>query len=184
MRKQKLELTRIGKGQRPNKPTAMAHTMGRRRIMVELGEHCHTHIVPRLKKVVDDADKGGVTKAAGWQGGGFRYYELVPTLQATDRWGNLVTTQTLSAEQLALLSDEAGAEQTLLICCGAYRGVTVEQATERWPNLTIKKILKLVKDRCEWGHDDYSLNMTNLAMAQKPAAALKQDDLFSSEAGR
>jgi adenine specific DNA methylase Mod len=30
--------------------------MGRRWIMVELGEHCHTHIVPRLKKVIDGQD--------------------------------------------------------------------------------------------------------------------------------
>jgi adenine-specific DNA-methyltransferase len=31
--------------------------------MVELGEHCHTHIIPRLKKVIDGEDKGGVTEA-------------------------------------------------------------------------------------------------------------------------
>ena len=31
---------------------AVAHKMGRRWIMVELGEHCHTHIIPRLKKVI------------------------------------------------------------------------------------------------------------------------------------
>jgi len=30
--------------------------------MVELGEHCHTHIIPRLKKVIDDEDKGGITQ--------------------------------------------------------------------------------------------------------------------------
>ena len=32
---------------------AVAHKMGRRWIMIELGEHCHTHIIPRLKKVID-----------------------------------------------------------------------------------------------------------------------------------
>jgi adenine-specific DNA-methyltransferase len=37
--------------------------MGRRWIMVELGEHCHTHIIPRLKKVIDGEDKGGITEA-------------------------------------------------------------------------------------------------------------------------
>jgi adenine-specific DNA-methyltransferase len=49
---------------------AVAHKMGRRWIMVELGEHCHTHIIPRLKKVIDGEDKGGVTELVGWQGGG------------------------------------------------------------------------------------------------------------------
>jgi hypothetical protein len=49
---------------------AVAHKMGRRWIMVELGEHCHTHIIPRLKKVIDSEDPGGVTEAVGWKGGG------------------------------------------------------------------------------------------------------------------
>jgi len=47
---------------------AVAHKMGRRWIMVELGEHCHTHIIPRLKKVLDGEDKGGIRKP--WAGKG------------------------------------------------------------------------------------------------------------------
>ncbi|MEI6788585.1 MAG: site-specific DNA-methyltransferase, partial [bacterium] len=47
---------------------AVAHKMGRRWIMVELGEHCHTHIIPRLKKVIDGEDSGGITEAVGWKG--------------------------------------------------------------------------------------------------------------------
>ena len=58
---------------------AVAHKMGRRWIMVELGEHCHTHIIPRLKKVIDGEDAGGVTEATGWKGGGgFRYFTSRP----------------------------------------------------------------------------------------------------------
>lgn len=65
---------------------AVAHKMGRRWIMVELGDHCHTHIIPRLKKVVDGEDTGGITEAAGWQGGGgFRYYRLAETLLVCDK---------------------------------------------------------------------------------------------------
>ena len=183
--------------------------MGRRWIMVELGEHCHTHIIPRLKKVIDSDDKGGVTEGTGWQGGGgFRYYRLAPSLIVNDRWHNpvinpeynaaqlaealtklegfayapsevqwwqhghsserdfiYVTTQNLSAEQLQALSDEVGGEQSLLICCSAFHGVTAAHASERWPNLTLKKIPKMVLARCEWGHDDYSLNVANLPMA-------------------
>ncbi len=209
---------------------AVAHKMGRRWIMVELGEHCHTHIVPRLQKVIDGQDPGGVTLATGWAGGGgFRYYELAPTLLSTDRWGNLVinpeydagmlsaamcklegfayapsetlwwqqgrssetdfiyvTTQTLGPEQLEALSHEVGADphdpRSLLVCCGAYRGVTAAQAAQRWPNLTLKKIPKMVKDRCEWGHDDYSLNVANLPMAQKKVVDTPaQDDLFGGD---
>jgi len=66
---------------------AVAHKMGRRWIMVELGEHCHTHIIPRLKKVIDGEDAGGITKAVDWRGGGgFRYYRLAPSLLEKDRW--------------------------------------------------------------------------------------------------
>jgi len=93
-----------------------------------------------------------------------------------------VTTQTLGAEQLEALSTEVGEERSLLVCCAAYRGVSAAQAAERWPNLTIKKIPKMVKDRCEWGHDDYSLNVANLPMAQKPVSeGAAQDDLFGGD---
>jgi adenine-specific DNA-methyltransferase len=77
-----------------------------------------------------------------------------------------VTTQNLSAEQLQALSEEVGAEQSLLVCCSAFHGVTAAKAAERWPNLTLKKIPKMVLARCEWGHDDYSLNVANLPMAK------------------
>lgn len=189
---------------------AVAHKMGRRWIMVELGDHIHTHIIPRLHKVIDGTDQGGISQTVGWQGGGgFRYYRLAPTLIVNDKWGNpiinpdynpamlaeaiaklegftyqpsetlwwqhgysterdfiYVTTQTLSADQLQALSEEVGADRTLLICCAAYRGVTADKATERFPNLTIKKIPKMVLERCEWGHDDYSLNIANLPIAE------------------
>lgn len=70
---------------------AVAHKMGRRWIMVEVGEHCRTHIIPRLRKVVDGADPGGVTEATGWQGGGgFRYFSLAPSLLEQDKWGNWI----------------------------------------------------------------------------------------------
>ena len=188
---------------------AVAHKMGRRWIMVELGEHCHTHIIPRLKKVIDNEDPGGITEAVGWKGGGgFRYYGLAPSLLEKDKWGNwvintdynatmlaealcklegftcapsetiwwqhghsterdfiYVTTQNLSVEQLQALSEEVGGERSLLVLCGAWHGVSAATATERWPNLTLKKIPKVVLSRCEWGHDDYSLNVQNLPMA-------------------
>jgi adenine-specific DNA-methyltransferase len=81
---------------------AVAQKMGRRWIMVELGEHCHTHIIPRLKKVVDGEDPGGITKAVNWKGGGgFRYYRLAPSLLEKDRWGNWVISQTYNAAMLA-----------------------------------------------------------------------------------
>ena len=81
---------------------AVAQKMGRRWIMVELGEHCHTHIIPRLKKVIDGDDSGGITKAVNWKGGGgFRYYRLAPSLLEKDHWGNWVISKTYNAAMLA-----------------------------------------------------------------------------------
>ena len=188
---------------------AVAHKMGRRWIMVELGDHCHTHIIPRLEKVINGEDKGGITEATNWQGGGgFRYFSLAPSLLEKDRWGNwvvnkeynaemltaaicklegftyapsdtrywqhghstetdfiYVTTQTLNADQLQALSDDVGDEKSLLVCCSAFKG-----DANRYPNLTLKKIPKMVLTKCEWGHDDYSLNVENLPMQQQSAA--------------
>lgn len=81
---------------------AVAHKMGRRWIMVELGEHCHTHIIPRLQKVIDGEDSGGITQAVNWQGGGgFRYFRLAPSLLEKDKWGNWVINKAYNAAMLA-----------------------------------------------------------------------------------
>jgi adenine-specific DNA-methyltransferase len=69
---------------------AVAHKMGRRWIMVEIGNHCRTHIIPRLTKVVDGTDQGGITEAVEWKGGGgFKFYRLAETLLVRD--GDLST---------------------------------------------------------------------------------------------
>jgi adenine-specific DNA-methyltransferase len=81
---------------------AVAHKMGRRWIMIELGEHCHTHIIPRLKKVIDGEDQGGISKAVNWKGGGgFRYYRLAPSLLEKDKWGNWIINKEYNPAMLA-----------------------------------------------------------------------------------
>jgi adenine-specific DNA-methyltransferase len=81
---------------------AVAHKMGRRWIMVELGDHCHTHIIPRLRKVIDGEDPGGITEASGWHGGGgFRYFRLAPSLIETDSWGRPVINPAFNATMVA-----------------------------------------------------------------------------------
>lgn len=189
---------------------AVAHKMGRRWIMVELGEHCHTHIIPRLKKVIDGEDPGGISKAVNWKGGGgFRYYRLGPSLIVRDEWDNpiinpefnpamlaeamcklegftfepnpdvywqqgyssetdfiYVTTQMMTAEMLTKLSDEVGPNRSLLVCCGAFKC-----DTSQFENLTIKKIPQVVLKKCEWGRDDYSLEVSNLPLRQEEEQA-------------
>lgn len=81
---------------------AVAHKMGRRWIGIELGEHCTTHCMPRLQKVINGEDPGGITKAVGWQGGGgFRFYELAPSLIKLDPWDIPIINPAFNAEMLA-----------------------------------------------------------------------------------
>lgn len=70
---------------------AVAHKMGRKWIGIELGKHCYTHCIPRLNSVIDGTDNGGVSKQLSWHGGGgYRFYELAPSLIEKDKYGNLV----------------------------------------------------------------------------------------------
>ncbi len=179
---------------------AVAQKMGRRWIMVEIGDHADTHIVPRLRKVIDGEDQGGISKAVEWQGGGgFRYYTLAPSLLEKDKWGNwvvarqydpnmlaaamckhlgftyapsedegewwrhgqssetdflYVTTQSLTRDALKLLSDEVGEGRSLMICAPAFSG-----SFDDFENLSCTKIPSAILSRCEWGRDDYSLNV-------------------------
>jgi adenine-specific DNA-methyltransferase len=56
---------------------AVAHKTGRRWLGVELEKHAETLCVPRLLKVADGTDLGGITNDLGWKGGGgFRYVRL------------------------------------------------------------------------------------------------------------
>lgn len=81
---------------------AVAHKMNRRWIGIEMGEHCDTHCLPRLKKVMDGQDPGGVTSTANWEGGGgFKYYSLAPSLLKEDKYGNWVIDPRYNANMLA-----------------------------------------------------------------------------------
>ena len=81
---------------------AVAQKMGRRYIGVELGNHAYTHCAPRMKKVVNGTDQGGISKAQNWKGGGgFRFYELAPSLLKEDKFGNLVINKEYNADMLA-----------------------------------------------------------------------------------
>ena len=192
---------------------AVAHKMKRKWIGIELGEQAETHVLPRLKRIIDNHDLDGATKPVGWKGGGgFRYYSLAPSLLETDKFGNwviskdynpamlseamckhmgfkyapsqdedeywrhghsteadfiYVTTQNLTHDACKKLSDEVGEGHSLLICCKAYSA-----NAEAFDNLTLVKIPTAILAKCEWGQDDYSLNVENLPMAD----ALEEDE--------
>jgi adenine-specific DNA-methyltransferase len=179
---------------------AVAHKMGRRYIGIELGEHCYTHCLPRLKAVVD-GEQGGISKAVDWKGGGgFKFYELAPTLIVKDPHGQpvisdkynggmlvaaiaklngyayspdpqvfwkqgktqdasyiFVTTEYLTAAQLDDISRDLPEYERLLVCAPAFD----VGLSKRYDNIQVRKIPQSVLDKCEYGAEDYNLNIVN-----------------------
>ena len=183
---------------------AVAHKMGRRWIGVELGDHCYSHCLPRLQRVCDGTDQNGISKAVKWKGGGgFKFYELAPSLLRKDKFGNwvidekvnanmlaaamckhegfkffpdsevywkqgrstetdyiFVTTSFATIEQLDRIHEEMKQGESLLICAKAF----APGCKERHSNITIKKIPQVVLGKCEFGKNNYDLNIINSAM--------------------
>ena len=75
-----------------------------------------------------------------------------------------VTTASMTHASLKKLSEDVGPNRSLLVCCKAFNA-----DADAFDNLTIKKIPHAVLSKCEWGQDDYSLNVANLPMAQSDA---------------
>ena len=81
---------------------AVAQKMGRCWIGVEMEETAYSYCLPRLKKVIDGEDQGGITKAVNWQGGGsFKFYELASSLIVTDKYGQQIISKEYNADMLA-----------------------------------------------------------------------------------
>lgn len=180
---------------------AVAHKMGRKWIGVELGDHAYTHCAVRMRKVIE-GEQGGISKSQNWKGGGgFKFYELAPSLLNHDKYGNLVinkeynadmlaaamakhqgftyspnvelywkqghssehdfiftTTQLLTIGMLESIHEQLGEDESLLICCSKFQ----PGCGDKYANITIKKIPKVLLDTCEFDRDDYSLNIVSM----------------------
>lgn len=179
---------------------AVAHKMNRRYIGIEMGEHAYTHCKVRLDKIVD-GDQTGISTKTGWRsGGGYRFYELAPTLIVQDRYGNpifsplynaamltaavakingffyapdsetfwkqgysqdnsfiYVTTQYLTGKMLDDIASELGTLERLLICAPAFD----VGLGKRYDNIEVRKIPQTVLKKCEYGVDNYDLNIVH-----------------------
>lgn len=81
---------------------AVAHKMGRKYISIEMGEHAFSHCKYRMDRIISGEDKGGISKNVNWQGGGgYRFYELAPTLIKQDVFGEEVINEEYDADMLA-----------------------------------------------------------------------------------
>ena len=186
---------------------AVAHKMRRRFIGIEMGEHAYTHSYKRLKDVVLGKETTGITTKVGWHGGGgFRFYELAPSLLKNDSHGHLVinkeynadmlaaamakmegftyepstdifwkqghssetdfiftTTQFVTVESLGAILDTMADGESLLVCCKAFQ----PECKNFSSRISVKKIPSVLLGRCEFDHDDYSLNIIELPQTEE-----------------
>jgi len=180
---------------------AVAHKMGRKWIGIELGEHCNTHCLPRLKMVCDGTDQGGISKAQEWKGGGgFKFYGLAPSLLNKDKYNQWVinpnyngqllaaamarhegftfcpsesvvwkqgyatehhfiftTTNIITPDVVEQILSEMKPEESLLICCVAFK----EECDEISTRIEIRKIPEVILGKCEFEKEDYC-TVTNI----------------------
>lgn len=181
---------------------AVCTKLGYRWIGIELGEHAYTHCSPRLHRIIDGTDRTGISEMIDWKGGGgFKFYELAPSLLKKDSHGNLVinkeynadmlsaamakhqgfvyqpspdvfwkqgyssendyiftTTQFMTVEALAAIEETMKEDESLLVCCKAFQ----PECKSFSSRISVKKIPAVLLDKCEFDHDDYSLNIIEL----------------------
>lgn len=179
--------------------SAVAHKTGRKHIGIEFGDHAVTHCLPRLKKVVDGNDGLALSEALNWQsGGGFKFYNLAPSLLKKDRYDRwiideqynanmlaaamckhegfrflpseevywkhgastemdfiFVTTTFMTVEQMDKIHGEMLGGESLLICAKSF----APECEKKYSSITLKKIPQMILGRCEFGKENYDLNI-------------------------
>lgn len=176
---------------------AVAHKMKRRWIGVEMGDTAYSCCKKRIDKVILGQDKGGVTNSNSWQGGGgYKFYELAPTLIKEDDFGQeiinpeynaemlasaiakhegytyqpdetlfwkqshngksflFVTTNHVNLQMIETIKADLQEDEFVLIVCKSFDNACIYEK-----NIAIKKIPQSILKNCEFGRDDYSLNI-------------------------
>lgn len=196
--------------------SAVANKMGRKWIGIELGNHATTYCLPRLKKVVDGNDGLALSKVLDWKGGGgFKFYNLAPSLLRKDGFGNFVidekynanmlaaamckhegfkyspdeasywkqgkstetdyifvTTGFVTVEQLDAIHAQMTENESLLICAKSF----APESESHFSNITVKKIPQMILGKCEFGKDNYDLNIIKVTEVEAEKSEEAQDE--------
>ena len=107
---------------------------------------------------------------------GFKYQPHESTYykqgQSAEQDFIFTTTQFLTVEALDSIQDEMQPGETVLICCKSFQ----KECKGKYSNITIKKIPLMLLGRCEYGKEDYSLNIINMpSEAEFPELENEQD---------
>lgn len=179
---------------------AVAHKMRRRWIGIEMGDQAYTHSKVRIDSVISGNDVGGISKTCNWEGGGgYKFYELAPTLIEEDAFGQkiinpsynatmlasaiakhegynynpdgncywkqsknnnsflYVTTQHVTSSVIESIKTELKDDEFLLVVCKSFDS----NCNLGNKNINIKKIPQSLLKNCEFGVDNYNLNIIN-----------------------
>ena len=180
---------------------AVAHKMNRKWIGIEMGNHAYSHCKVRLDRVISGEDRSGISKLVDWQGGGgYKFYELAPSLINIDNFGEpvinkeysadmlasavalhegfnynpsedifwkqsignensylFVTTRHLTVQYIDSIKEMMDNNEYLVIACRSYD----KDIEKMYNQITIKKIPLMLLTHCEFGRDNYNLNIIN-----------------------
>jgi adenine-specific DNA-methyltransferase len=78
--------------------------------------------------------------------------------QSSEKDFIFTTTVHLTPEHLDRIHEEMQPDESLLICCKSH----FDGADGKYDNITVKKIPSMLLGKCEFGRDDYSLNIVDM----------------------
>lgn len=112
---------------------------------------------------------------------GFKYQPHESTYwkqgQSSEQDFIFTTTQFLTVEALDSIKDEMQPGETLLICCKSFQ----KECKGKFDNITIKKIPLMLLGRCEYGKEDYSLNIINMPVSEAEYPELEEGQDFMDD---
>lgn len=82
------------------------------------------------------------------------------------------TTQFMTVEALSAIHETMAEDETLLICCTSFQ----RECKQAFNNISIKKIPQMLLNRCEFGRDDYSLNIISAPDVDDEEAIENEDN--------
>ena len=116
--------------------------------------------------IIDERYNADMLAAAMAKHEGFKYspdeYIYWKQGRSTEKDYIFTTTNFITVEFLDKINEEMQPDESLLICCKSFS----KACGNRYPNITVKKIPNLLLGRCEFGREDYSLNIVNMPVEE------------------
>ena len=120
--------------------------------------------------VIDEKYNANMLAAAMCKHEGFKYYPDEKLYwkhgKSTETDFIFVTTGFITAEQMDKIHSGMKANESLLICAKSF----APECENHFANITIKKIPQMILGRCEFGKDNYDLNIIKATEAEAAAS--------------